>query len=802
MILGALAFAWLLGLAAAAFTGSDPWAAVAAASALGALSFALRPRPSTLAFIVLAAALVFAASWRYESTVPPDTPSGIAHLNCPREDDPADRRDECPEVPFRALVVAEPAAAAAPSGYRLAVREVYASGRWRPESGDVLMRAAPLPRFRYGDLLELRGELTTPPSFDDFDYRDYLARRGIGSLVDYPRVQLLAHDKGSAVRSALIHTRARLRGALADALPEPEASLTGGVLLGGGARLPSDLAQDMRVTGTSHLVAVSGQNVSLLAGLLMAALAWAVGRRRAAWLALAAVGAYSLLVGGEPSVVRAAIMGGLYVAAVGFGRQNTAAIALALAAAAMTAAGPQVAHDVGFQLSFSATLGLMTLAPQLATQAERLVRRWPGIDRFPLTRPAVELAAVTLAAVAFTLPITAVNFRAVSLVAPLANVLAVPAFLAVAVTGAITAAAGALVPAAAQPLGLLAWPPAAYMVTVVRMAADIPLASVAVRGVGTGHAIAYYAALAGAVWLLARLPRAAPLVAPPQRPQSARRALLPVSGVAIVLGLAVTLLWLGVTSPVQGRLTVTVLDVGQGEAVLIEGPEGNRILVDAGPSEEAIAAALGRNLPFHDRRVDLALITHPQADHFGGLPAVLERYDVGSVLASSIEADSAAYRSVRNSIREAAVPYREAAPGQTVDLGGGARLYVVSAPARSGDPNDASVVLKLTLGRASFLLTGDIGKTREAALVRSGADLHAVVYKVPHHGSRTSTSPEFLEAVGPLVDVISVGAHNPFGHPSPDVLERLNGDAVFRTDRDGDVSVSTDGRHLWVETGR
>ena len=790
MILGALAFAWLLGIAAAAFTGSNPWAAVAAASALGALSFALRPRPSTLAFIVLAAALVFAASWRYETTVPPDVPSGIASLN-----DGAEAR-------FRALVAAEPEAPGSSVRYRLAVREVYAGGRWRPESGDVLMRATLLPWFQYGDLLELSGDLTTPPSFDDFDYRDYLARRGIGSLVDYPRVQLLARDQGSAVRSALIDTRARLRGALADALPEPEASLAGGVLLGEGSRLPSDLAQDMRVTGTSHLVAVSGQNVSLLAGLLMASLAWIIGRRRAAWLALAAVGGYSLLVGGEPSVVRAAIMGGLYVAAAGFGRQNTAAVALALAAAAMTAAGPQVAHDVGFQLSFSATLGLMTLAPQLQTQAERLVRRWPGIDGFPLTRPAVALATVTLAAVAFTLPITAVNFHTVSLVAPLANVLAVPAFLAVAVTGAITATAGALVPAAAQPLGLLAWPPAAYMAAAVGMAADIPLASVEVGGVGTGHAIAYYAALAAAVWLLAGLPRAVRPVVPPQPPPSPRRALLPVPGVAIVLALAAMLLWLGVTAPVQGRLTVTVLDVGQGEAVLIEGPEGNRILVDAGPSEEAIAAALGRNLPFHDRRVDLAVLTHPQADHFGGLAAVLERYEVGSVLASPVEVDSAAYRSLRDSIREAAVPYRQAAPGEAVDLGGGARLYVVSAPARGADPNDASVVLKLVMGRASFLLTGDIGETREAALVRSGADLRAVVYKVPHHGSSTSSSPAFLAAVDPLVDLISLGARNPFRHPSPDVLERLDGDAVFRTDRDGDISVSTDGRRLWIETGR
>ena len=789
MILGGLAAAWLLGIAAASFSGADPWAAVAAASALAALSFSLRPRPSTLAFIALAAVLVFAASWRYEATAPARAPSGVALLN------------DGPEVRLRGLVAAEPDVRGGSVRYRLAVREVFADGHWRPESGAVLMRAAPLPRFRYGDVLELRGELATPPSFDDFDYRDYLARRGIGSLADYPAVRVLDHDRGSTVRSALIDTRVRLRGALADALPEPQASLAGGVLLGGGSRLPSDLAREMRVTGTSHLVAVSGQNVSLLAGLMMAALAWAVGRRRAAWLALAAVAGYSLLVGGDPPVVRAAIMGGLYVTAIAFGRQSTAPITLALAAAAMTAVDPQAVDDVAFQLSFAATLGLMTLAPQLGARAEALVRRWPAIDGFPLIRPAVELTAVTLAAVAFTLPIIAANFHTVSLVAPFANVLAVPAFLAVAATAAITAVGGVLVPGAAQPLGWLAWPPAAYMTAVVGITADIPLASLEVRGVGTGQAIVYYAALIAGVWLLAKLPRALP-GPPAQRPRPVRRALLPTSGVAVVLALAAALMWLGVSSPAQGRLVVTVLDVGQGEALLIEGPDGNRVLVDAGPGEEAIAAALGRNLPFYDRRVDLVVITHPQSDHFGGMPALLERYDVGSVLASPVEVDAAGYRSLRESIREAAVPYREAAAGQAVDLGGGARLSVVAAPERAGDPNDASVVLRITMGRASFLLTGDIGTARERALVRSGADLRAVVYKVPHHGSGTSSSPELLRAVDPLVDVISVGARNRFGHPSAQVLERLGGDAVFRTDRDGDISVSTDGWHLWVETGR
>ncbi len=789
MILGVLAFAWLLGVAAAAFTGADPWAALAAATGLAAVSFALRPRPSTLALVALGAAFIFTAAWRYGSTAPLDTPSGIA------------RQNDGDAVRFRALVSAEPDERGSTVRYRLAVREVYWGGRWRPESGGVLMRTAAFPRYDYGDLLELRGELETPPTFDGFDYREYLLRRGIGSLIAYPRVSVLAHDQGSAFRAALIDTRARLSGALADALPEPEASLAAGVLLGKRVDLPPDLTEEMNATGTSHLVAVSGQNVTLVAGLLMAALAWVIGRRPAAWLALAAVIGYSLLVGGEPSVVRAAIMGTLYVIATALGRQSSGPIALALAGAVMTAIDPQAVHEVSFQLSFAATLGLMTLGSLLVVRAQALVQRWPAIAAFPLTRPAIELVGVTLAAIAFTLPITAVNFQRVSLVAPLANLLAVPAFLLVAVTAALTAVVGAILPATAGVLGWLAWPTAAYMVAVVRLMADVPLASAEVTGLGTPHAVVYYSGLAAVVWLLGRR-RPEPVAPPPPERLPATRPLIPAAGIALLLPLASAVLWLAVTAPVSGRLTVTFLDVGQGDAILIEGPEGQRILVDGGPSEEAITAALGRRLPFYDRRIDLVVLTHPQADHLGGLPGVLRRYDVGSILASPVEGDSAAYRAWKAALRGESAPYHEAAAGQTIDLGNGAGLYVLSAPSQDGDPNADSVVVKLTMERASFLLTGDIESNREAALIRSGADLRGTVYKVPHHGSATSSTSQFVSAVDPLVDVISVGRDNRFGHPSPDLLERLGGDAVFRTDLHGDITVSTDGRRLWIETGR
>jgi len=281
---------------------------------------------------------------------------------------------------------------------------------------------------------------------------------------------------------------------------------------------------------------------------------------------------------------------------------------------------------------------------------------------------------------------------------------------------------------------------------------------------------------------------------------------LPAPGLAVLLALASAFLWLAVTAPVSGRLTITFLDVGQGDAILIEAPEGQRILVDGGPSGEAITAALSRNLPFYDRRIDLVVLTHPQADHLGGLPAVLENYDVHAVLADPVPADTAFYDVWTQSIRAAGLAVTPAGRGQTIDLDG-AELTVLNpgADVTAADAaylNDTSVVLRLTMGGVSFLLTGDISERAESTIVRSGVYLQADVLKVAHHGSRTSTSPLFLRRVRPLIDVISVGADNRFGHPAPDVLHRLQDDTVLRTDLNGDVTVSTDGERLWVQTQR
>jgi len=266
------------------------------------------------------------------------------------------------------------------------VRESQIDGRWRPDSGDIVIRAALFPQYEYGDLLEIDAELETPPAFDDFDYRDYLFRRGIHSIASYPTIRVLDHNRGNPLRAASIDIRTALTESLSQVLPDPEATLAAGILFGARSDIPSDLRKDMEATGTSHLVAVSGQNVVLLAALLITALAWIIGRRPAAWVAIASVVVYAFLVGGQPSVFRAAIMGFLYVAAMALGRQNTAFVAIALAAAVMTALNPQITHDVSFQLSFAAALGLILLTPLLAGAFESVTSRSPSVADFPITR--------------------------------------------------------------------------------------------------------------------------------------------------------------------------------------------------------------------------------------------------------------------------------------------------------------------------------------------------------------------------------------------------------------------------------
>ena len=247
--------------------------------------------------------------------------------------------------------------------------------------------------------------------------------------------------------------------------------------------------------------------------------------------------------------------------------------------------------------------------------------------------------------------------------------------------------------------------------------------------------------------------------------------------------------------------------MGQGDAILIQTPDGQDILIDGGPDPQKINLELSKKLPFWDRTIDLVVCTQPHADHITGLVEVLKRYKVKQVLEPGVSYNSSIYQEWLKLVEGKEIEYNIARAGQEIDLGTGIEIKVLNPPAKlyevtSDDVDNNGVVLSLSWGQISFLFTADIREETEFELIGQRANLKSTVLKVAHHGSETSTSPQFLAAVDPEVAVISVGADNTFGHPSPEVIERLidrlGEDNVYRTDEDAAIEFITDGERLWL----
>ncbi len=287
---------------------------------------------------------------------------------------------------------------------------------------------------------------------------------------------------------------------------------------------------------------------------------------------------------------------------------------------------------------------------------------------------------------------------------------------------------------------------------------------------------------------------------------------LPAKWVVIPLVIIAVLVWVAVAvAPESSKLSVSILDVGQGDSILITSPSGQHILIDGGPSPERVCLELGRALPYWDRTIDLVVLTHPHTDHVTGLVEVLRRYEVKQVLYPDMDYEAIVYDEWLDLLGEKNIPCIWAQVGQVIDLGGGATLEVLNPPVEflegtESDIDNNGVITRLKMGEVSFLLTADHFEDAERYLTDRGMELRSTVLKVGHHGSSTSTCPEFLAAVNPEVAVISVGADNPFGHPSEEVMarltERLGEGRVYLTAESGTITFTTDGKHLWVETER
>ena len=705
-------------------------------------------------------------------------------------------------VTLRGMVAGEPDVRSSYANLRLRVDHLLIESDSYIVEDLALVRVPRYPEYRYGDRLEVSGLLETPPEFEDFSYKDYLARQGIYSLMQRARVTLLSRDGGSPLWRMLYAFKSRAHQTIAAILHEPQASLLTGILLGVETGIPPDLMADFSVTGTTHIIAISGFNFAIIAGLLSAMGTRLFGRAHSFYFALVGIVLYMIFVGASGAVVRAAVMGALYAWGVHLGRRTDALNSTVAAALLMTLWNPQWLWDLGFLLSFAATLGLVLFTDPLQQRFEGMLARllpvaWVG----PVSAFLNEALVVTTAAQITTLPIILYNFRQLSLVTLVTNLLILPVQPAVMLWGGVATVAGLIWSPLGRVLGWVAWLFLAYTIEMVKLTAAVPHASVSLGRVSAGAVWAYYGLLIGGVWVMGQDEEKRKAWWSKLTHRLPARAL--VGGLFVVL----VLVWVAAGSLPDGKLHVVFFDVGQGDAIFIQSPTGCQVLVDGGPDPATLLARLGGQMPFWDRVLDLVILTHPDADHLTGLVPVLERYRVGQVFDAGPPTLNPTYVRWQELLAEKGIAVLDSRAGTQVALGDGVMLTVLHpgqtlVAGTEADSNNNSIVTRLVMGQVSLLLTGDIESPVEDELSRSGQPLASTVLKAAHHGAGTSSSPAFLEAVRPQLVVISVGGENRFGHPSPEVLSRLAAYPVLRTDERGNIEVSTDGQHFWVKTQR
>ncbi len=610
--------------------------------------------------------------------------------------------------------------------------------------------------------------------------RALAARRGITAYAnakDASHCLVVAPREGGGVVTAMERLRAALHEAIGRGLPGARAAVVRAFATGDTSGIDDDTNDAFIRSGLSHLLAVSGLNLAIVSGLFVIGVAFVLRRVRrvslgpgvkptSAVIAIPFVVLYTLLVGASPSAVRAAAMVLALLSARIVGRVAEAWSMLAFALLAMVAWDPTTLGDVSFQLSFAAVVALLRIYPALRDAAR--LSKWPK-----WSRAGGEVFLASLAATIGTAPLVARHFNRLSLAGLVANVPAAPlSSLVLVPLSLVGGLLGCVSDALAAPVLAVAGWAAQGLVWIAEWSAALPLSSIVLPTPTIPEAILFYGAVIGFT----------------NRPLSRRW--------VTVGALSLTLMVGSISATYVGRwasddVTLTFLPVGHGDAVWVELPGGATMLVDTGPPGWGRDAAERVVVPFllhrRHRRVDVVVITHPDADHAGSLPTVLERLDVGEVWVNGdprapIPGLSEAVRQVRVS----------AGMSRTFGEAVVRVLAPSGAPQTYGSENDASVVLEIARGDRRVLLTGDIEEEGEARLLAGGQVRRADVVKAPHHGSRTSSTEPFVAAVGAEHVICTVGVRDRFGHPHAEVLARWRGAGakVWRTDLHGAVTVT------------
>jgi competence protein ComEC len=726
-------------------------------------------QPSTLFLITLSLASFFFGAARYQSTIPRVDAHYIAWY-----------RDREYELLVTGTLIDPPDVRDTYTNLRLNVTSVDTGDESLTVRGLILARVAPGRDWHYGDVVRLRGHLKTPPKNEDFSYQDYLARQGILAYMPDAEATLLPFTGGDPVLRLVYAFKDNAVAHVYRIFPEPEASLLAGILFGDDNGMPADLQQAYKNTGTAHIIAISGFNIAIIAGLFVALFSRLLGRRKGAIAAIIGIVIYTVLVGASASVVRAAIMGGLAIFALQVGRRQNGLLTLSFTAAGMALVNPQTLWDVGFQLSFAATLGLILYAQPFQDWFTGLLsRRLPGETAAKIAGPVGEYVLFTLAAQLTTLPIMAYQFGRISLIAVLANPFVLPVQPAVMVLAGLAVLLSFIYLPLGQVAGWIAWPFAAYTNRAVEFFNRFPHGVIVLGDFSFLFVVLFYTVL---LFLTFAGPRLKAVLRPALAP----------SAIIAILSIFAYLFWAAAFAAPDGRLHLTFLDVGTADAVLIQTPSGHTILVNGGESPSRLANALGRRLSPFNRGLDWLVVASPQEQQVAALPRILDRFPAENVLwAGNMDASYSAEETGRW-LTANQTPVTQAFSTALLDLGDGARLKVLSVSSRG------AVLLVEWQGFRALLPIG-INFDTLTGLENGKAIGLVTALLLADSGYAPSNPPDWIANLHPQIVILSVAAGDPNGLPDQSLLDELAGTSLLRTDRNGWIEVSTDGEGVWVD---
>ncbi len=665
--------------------------------------------------------------------------------------------------------------------------QVVRSARW--EEADSL---------EIGDAVRISGYLESLPGArnpGEFDYGRYLALNGVQGFLtvrDTNTIQRQSKAASYELSDLIGIAQKNIYKTFDRFHATSESSFLKGVVFGFRGDLTAEMKQAFMDTGTIHILAVSGSNVVFVALVFSSLVGFLrVSHRAATALTLLGLIWYMVITGLSPSVIRATIMACSILIASVIGRKGEIYNSVAFAAFLMLMWDPMYLLDVGFLLSFAAVLSIVYFYPKL----EDLLKFIPkNVMKVKFVDPTLKLFAVSIAAQLGTLPFTAYYFSRVSLISVLANLLVVPLSGLNTILGFATIAFSFVSDGVASCYAALNDLLVSFLLKFVLWCANVPYAYVDTAGVGAPFAIAYYAILLALF--------------------NARHTRVLVNSLLTCLMLLNVYFYSEVVAPATPLLTVTVIDVGQGDAILLEFPNKKYVLLDTGPRYPSSDMGQRTILPLLRRKgiqsLDAIVLSHAHDDHTGGCRYLLENIAVGRLIVADTTVKTRPFAEALEAARQHDIPVTVTRAGQCLQFDPSTRIFVLHPGAElpEGDLNNRSLVLKVLYGTSSILLPGDAsGDVEDRLLQKCRVLLSTGILKVAHHGASTSSGDRFLQEVRPSLAIISVGRLNKFNHPSPVTLSRYQrwGIRTVRTDFDGAAVLKSDGKRFelvsWRQSG-